>query len=62
MMRQSHSGDGEGTVSYAWMDGGFFLIQHVNITLFGHRVNGIEIIGHLQPFGEQPSADIRSRV
>ena len=55
------SGDAEGTVSYAWMDGGFFLIQHVNITLFGHRVKGIEIIGHMRPYGEQPSADIRSR-
>jgi len=24
------SGDVQGTVSYEWMDGGFFLIQHVD--------------------------------
>ena len=55
------SGDTDGTISYEWMEGGFFLVQHVDITLFGHRVKAIEMIGHLQPFGEQPSPDIRSR-
>jgi len=43
------------------MEGGFFLIQHVNFTLHGHDVKAIEIIGHLQPFGEAPSNDIKSR-
>ena len=55
------SGSTEGTVTYEWMAGGFFLIQHVDFTLQGHAVKGIEIIGHLQPFGEAPSSDIRSR-
>lgn len=55
-------GDTEGTVTYEWMEGGFFLIQHLNFTLYGHSVIGIEIIGHLQPFGETSSPDIRSRV
>lgn len=55
------SGETESTVRYEWMEGGFFLIQHIDITSHGHRVNGIEIIGHLQPFGEAPSPEIRSR-
>lgn len=55
------SGETGSTVRYEWMEGGFFLIQHVAITSPEHRVNGIEIIGHLQPFGEAPSPEIRSR-
>jgi len=27
----------------------------------GHPIKGIEIIGHLQAFGEEPSKDIKSR-
>ncbi len=55
------TGDAEGTATYEWMDGGFFLIQHVDMTLQGHQVKVTEIIGHLQPFGEEPSQDIWSR-
>ena len=55
------SGDTEGTVTYEWMEGGFFLIQHVDLYQDGQQINGIEIIGHLRPFGQEPSADIHSR-
>lgn len=55
------SGDATGEVTYTWLDGGFFLLQRFQLTLFGHTVRGIEVIGHVQPFGEQPSAEIRSR-
>jgi hypothetical protein len=55
------TGDTTGTVTYQWMDGGFFVIQHVTMSLFGHDVNAIEIIGHLQPFGQAPSPELRSR-
>jgi hypothetical protein len=55
------SGGAEGTVTYEWMDGGFFLIQRFDLVHSGHEVKGIEVIGHLQPFGEQPGAEIRSR-
>ena len=55
------SGDTAGTVTYEWMDGGFFLIQRTDFTLHSHSVKGIEIIGHVQPFGGVPSPDIRSR-
>jgi hypothetical protein len=54
-------GDTEGTVTYEWLEGGFFLMQRVNMTLFGNNVKAIEIIGHLRPFGEEPGTDIRSR-
>ena len=51
------SGEAEGTVTYEWAEGGFFVLQHVE--LGGSR--GLEIIGHEQKYGEAPSADIRSR-
>src|SRR5829696_5362725 len=51
------SGDAEGTVVYEWTEGGFFLLQHVD--LGSNR--GLEVIGHEHKYGEDPSADIRSR-
>ena len=51
------SGEAEGTVTYEWAEGGFFLMQHVE--LGGTR--GLEIIGHERPYGAPPSRDIRSR-
>ena len=55
------TGDSRGTVRYSWLEGGFFLIQHFDFALYDHQVKGIEVIGHLQPFGAAPSVDIRSR-
>ncbi len=55
------SGDTKGTLTYAWMEGGFFLIQQFDFELHDHRVKGMEIIGHFQPFGETPSEMIKSR-
>ena len=54
-------GDTEGKVTFDWLEGGFFLRQQVAIRLFGHDVRATEIIGHLRPFGEEPSPDIHSR-
>jgi hypothetical protein len=51
------SGEAEGTVTYEWTGGGFFLLQHVD--LGGNK--GLEVIGHESRYGEEPSADIRSR-
>ena len=45
------SGEAEGTVTYEWMEGGFFLIQYVDLEQDGQRNKGLEIIGHVQPFG-----------
>lgn len=55
------TGGAEGKVTYHWMDGGFFLIQDVELSQFGQDIKGIEIIGHLHMFGEEPSKDIHSR-
>ena len=35
----------EGHVEYEWMEGGYFLIQDVDITAFGRRIKGVEYIG-----------------
>jgi len=55
------TGGAEGTIRYEWMEGGFFLIQHVEFKQDGQQIKGMELIGHLRPFGEPPSPDIRSR-
>ncbi len=56
------SGDVHGQVTFEWMEGGFFLIQRVDLgPQDGQRIKGIEIIGHERPFGAEPSEDIRSR-
>ena len=55
------SGGVEGEVTYEWMEGGFFLIQRVDLEQDGQPIKGIEIIGHTHLFGEEPSADIKSR-
>jgi hypothetical protein len=53
--------DIEGQVNYGWMEGGHFLLQHVDFIHGGRAIKGMEVIGHLRPFGEAPSADIVSR-
>ncbi len=55
------SGDTRGRVTYEWMEGGFFLIQHVDLGQHGQRIKGLEIIGHERPFGAEPSEEIKSR-
>ncbi len=56
------SGGAEGTIRYEWLEGRCFLMQHFDLLHGGHPVKGIEVIGHLQPFGEAPSVDIKSRI
>lgn len=54
--------DISGQVIYSWMEGGFFLIQHVDLEQYGQKIKGIEIIGQDREFGvESPSEDIKSR-
>jgi hypothetical protein len=54
-------GGAKGRVTYEWMEGGFFLLQHVELEQDGQQTKGIEIIGHERQFGAEPSADIKSR-
>jgi hypothetical protein len=55
------TGGVEGTVTYQWAEGGFFLIQHVDMVSGDQPIKGMELIGHVQIFGEEPSKDIKSR-
>ncbi|MCG5214962.1 hypothetical protein [Streptosporangium sp. KLBMP 9127] len=55
------TGGTEGTVTYRWLEGGFFLVQDVDMEQAGERIKGVEMIGRLRPFGGEPGADIMSR-
>lgn len=55
------SGDTGGQITYEWMEGGFFLLQQVDMEHASNHIKGLEVIGHLRPFGEEPGADIKSR-
>jgi hypothetical protein len=55
------TGGAEGTAVYEWLEGGFFLLQRVDLVQFGRTVRGLEIIGQERPFGQEPGEDIRSR-
>jgi hypothetical protein len=55
------SGGVTGTSHCELMEGGFFLLQHIDITQNGMHIKGIEIIGHLKAFGAEPTAEIHSR-
>ena len=51
-----------GTVTYEWMEGGFFLVQGVDLgQQDGQRITGIKVIGHERPFSAKPSEEIKSR-
>lgn len=56
------TGEAQGEISFEWMEGGFFLVQHVNLNQNGYHTKGIEIIGHERLFGaDEESPDIKSR-
>jgi hypothetical protein len=55
------AGGATGQVTYEWMEGRFFLVQHVDLEQYGQRLKGIEIIGHEKPFGAEPGPDLKSR-
>src|SRR5215217_5052375 len=56
------TGEAQGRLTYEWMEGGHFLIRHVDLEQGGRANKGIEIIGRERGFGApEPSEDIRSR-
>jgi hypothetical protein len=55
------SGGAQGRATYEWMEGGFFLLQRVDLEQYGQKIKGIEIIGHERPFGAEPGEDVQSR-
>ncbi|MCD9025590.1 hypothetical protein [Cohnella silvisoli] len=53
----------DGQVSFEWMEGGYFLIQHFNLFHHGRHIKGMEMIGYTMEFGaESPSEHIKSRI
>jgi hypothetical protein len=44
-----------GLVDFAWMDGGFFLVQHVNLDHGGNKIRGVEYIGYDEEAGSLKS-------
>lgn len=58
----SNQGAISGTVRYEWMEGGFFLLQHIDLDHGGNKIKGFEVIGHEQLFGAtEPSKELKSR-
>lgn len=55
------TGGSTGTVTYEWAVGGFFLLQHVELEQDGEPATGLEVIGHLHPFGGERSENVHSR-
>lgn len=57
------SGNGaiSGKIRYEWMEGGFFLLQYVDLQHGDNHIKGLEIIGHEQTFDAPPSPEIKSR-
>ncbi|MBC9914926.1 hypothetical protein [Chitinophaga varians] len=55
-------GDTSGTVQYQWLEGGFFILQRVDMKLFGNHIVCLEVIGHMKPFGQEADEQIRSKV
>ncbi|WP_117208413.1 hypothetical protein [Allorhizocola rhizosphaerae] len=55
------TGGAQGTVRYEWMEGGHFLLQHVDVTQDGHAAKGLEVIGHERPLFGEPSEEVKSR-
>jgi hypothetical protein len=55
------SGGVRGQIAFAWLEGGFFLTQHVDLEHDGNRIRGMEVIGREKGFGAAPSEEIKSR-
>ena len=49
-------------MTYGWLEGQFFLLQHFDFEHAGHCVDGLEVIGHSSGFEEASSADLHSRI
>lgn len=56
------SGGLQGTNTFEWAEGGFFLIQRFDFERDGHPIKGVEIIGHEHEWGAAPGAEIKTRV
>jgi hypothetical protein len=55
------TGGADGTATYEWLEGGYFVIQHVELEQHGERIKGIEVIGRERAFDADPGEEITSR-
>jgi hypothetical protein len=51
-----------GQVTFEWLEGGFFLVQHVDLNHSGHTIKAIEIIGYGRDWTGTPSQDCTSHL
>jgi hypothetical protein len=59
--RWSIDGEWKGVSTYRWAQGKRFLFQDFDIHSGERRHVGLEVIGHLQPMGTEPTPEIWSR-
>ena len=52
----------EGTQTFERTEGGFFIIHHFDFDQGGQKMKGMEVIGHQQQPGGEPTAEIKSRL
>src|SRR5687768_10667778 len=50
-----------GTDSYEWLDGGFFLVHHVDVRMGDQAMRGIEIIGYDRATNSYPTRSFDSQ-
>lgn len=55
------AGEAQGEIRFERAAGGFFLIQHVDLRVFGKQVRGMEVIGNLRRLNEAPSDQVWTR-
>ena len=55
------TGGAEGTIRFEWLEGGHFLIQHIDLKVLGRQIKGIEVLGHLHRVNEPPTDEIWTR-
>jgi len=55
------SGGASGRIRFERVEGGFFLLQHIDLEYGGRKIKGMEVIGRLQFPGGKPTPDIHSR-
>jgi hypothetical protein len=56
------TGGAEGTVTYRWLEGEFFMIQDIDLEQYGEPIKGMEVIGRERLFGaEEPGKYLKSR-
>lgn len=49
------NGEINGRLTFAWLEGGFYLVQHVDVDYAGRKVNGVEYVGY-----DEASESLRS--